>query len=102
MWLLEGEPEEVRDPPRALVLARRAVVELDGAQDPEFLDTLALALFLTGDREGALREERRALKLLPAKSRDKRDATIRKALEANLARFRGGEEIGKESASAGE
>lgn len=100
--LLTCEIEDFRDPRAALPLARRAV-ELTHGQDLASLDTLALALFLTGDVTSAIATGEKALGLLPPPSPD--DATkrllvpsapdlsvaeLRKALEENLARFKTG------------
>ena len=105
--LLTCEIEDLRDPKAALPLAKRAV-ELTHGQDFASLDTLALALFLTGDVARAIATSEKALGLLPPPSPD--DATkrllipgapdmtvavLRKALEENLARFKAGLTGGK-------
>ena len=48
----------------ALQLAQRAV-ELSGGIQPHILDTLALALFQTGEVEAAVETQRRAVELSP-------------------------------------
>jgi serine/threonine protein kinase/tetratricopeptide (TPR) repeat protein len=65
--LLTIERVDLRDPERALRFARRASAKEEDASGPElwnYLDTLALALHMTGDSEGAIETERRALTLL--------------------------------------
>ncbi len=78
--LLTHDHAELRDATRALGLARRAA-ELSDHDDPAILDTLALALFETGDVDAAIETERRALELLPA------DAPDRDGYVAALERF---------------
>jgi tetratricopeptide (TPR) repeat protein len=63
-WELLTVEEELRDPVLALTLARRAV-EMTSHEDPNTLDTHALALFENGHEEEALQTQRRALALLP-------------------------------------
>ncbi len=68
-WLLlTHEIEELRDPPRALDLARRAC-EAEETADGEslwmFLDTLALAQRRTGDISMAIATQKRAISLHP-------------------------------------
>ncbi len=58
--LLNGEPEDLRDPQAALPFARRAV-ELDGGVDANMLDTLAMVLHQTGDASGAIETLRQAV-----------------------------------------
>jgi serine/threonine protein kinase/tetratricopeptide (TPR) repeat protein len=71
---------ELQDPETALELARRAAAQTDHGE-PNILDTLALALFRTGDVAGAVVAQRRALALLP-------DGTPeREAFEAALERY---------------
>ncbi len=65
--LLTFEQAELRDPERALGFARRACAKEEEANGPElwnYLDTLALALHMTGDSAAAVEAERRALALL--------------------------------------
>ena len=50
---------------RALELAREAT-EMSGAQNPDYLDTLALAYHLTGSTRFAVETQKRALSLLQA------------------------------------
>ncbi|HZN56838.1 MAG TPA: tetratricopeptide repeat protein, partial [Planctomycetota bacterium] len=105
--LLTCEIEDLRDPKAALPLAQRAV-ELTHGQDFASLDTLALALFLTGDVARAVATSEKALSLLPPPSPDDGTkrllvpgapdmsvAELRKALEENLARFKTGLTAGK-------
>lgn len=56
-----------RDPAQALSHARRAV-ELTGGKQPEYLDTLAEALYVNREYAQAVEVENRALKLDPANS----------------------------------
>ena len=64
--LLTCEYEELRDPQAALPIARRAV-ELSAEQDPNILDTLAVAYYMTGDLDQAIEAQKKAL-ALPARS----------------------------------
>lgn len=54
----------MRDPAKALKLARKAVSKSEG-KDARFLDTLALACHLTGDTAKAIETQRKAVSLLP-------------------------------------
>jgi tetratricopeptide (TPR) repeat protein len=64
-WALATTPDlTLRDPERALALARSLVVEGEGEPDPNYLDTLAAAFAATGDLTAAAREQRRAIALL--------------------------------------
>ena len=63
--LLKVEWPDLRDPARALQLARNAVAS-SNRRNPFFLDTLAWAYFRTGDAAKAAETEREALRLLPA------------------------------------
>ena len=87
--LLECEPEDLRNPPEALPSAEKAV-KLSEGKDPEILDSLAQALFETGDRNGAVATQEKAIALLPTDATDRRNELLRKVLEANLQRFRAG------------
>ncbi len=78
--LLTNQHAELRDPARALPLARRAVDKAGGV-DPGTLDTLALAQHLTGDTPAAIETEKKASSLLPP------DAPGRGDYEAALAKF---------------
>jgi len=65
--LLTIEREDLRDPGRALGFARRACAGEEAGGGPElwnYLDTLALALHMTGDSAAAAEAERRALDLV--------------------------------------
>jgi non-specific serine/threonine protein kinase/serine/threonine-protein kinase len=61
--MLTCEPS-LRDPQAALALAER-VVEKDHRSNPYFLDTLALAQFVTGDAQRAFATQQDSLALLP-------------------------------------
>jgi thiol-disulfide isomerase/thioredoxin len=69
----------------ALAAARRAV-ELTKNSDPNFLDTLAEALFRSGDASAAVAAEEQTLELLKAKGHDSDDAT--KEFRDHLDRYR--------------
>jgi tetratricopeptide (TPR) repeat protein len=58
--LLTCEPADLRDPRAALPFAERAAA-LDGRQDPDILDTLALAYELNGDLDRAIETQRDAI-----------------------------------------
>jgi tetratricopeptide (TPR) repeat protein/predicted Ser/Thr protein kinase len=79
--LLTCEPEELRDPVAALHAAERAV-ELTEADDPEVLDTLALALMRNGRADEAMATQRTAIGLVPPG-----ELRLRSSLERNLAGF---------------
>ena len=79
--LLVCEVEDLRNPTEALALSRRANEQTkDG--DPDFLRTLALAWFDTGDHARAVETQQRALDHLAAQSPDRAD------YQAELARYR--------------
>ena len=63
-FLLTASDEKLRDPRRALPMARKAV-ELTGEDDGSILDTLAKALHDTGDIRGAARYAKRAAEKEP-------------------------------------
>jgi tetratricopeptide (TPR) repeat protein len=79
--LLTVEPEDLRDPAAALPLAERAN-EMVRGENPEFLDTLALAYYMNGDTPKAVQVQRQAIALLPPEQ-----SRLRAELEANLAKF---------------
>lgn len=79
--LLTTEPADLRDPKSALDLALRSN-NLTSFENAGYLDTLALAYFMTGDSSKAVEYEKKAVSLLPAGS-----SPLRDELEANLARF---------------
>jgi len=81
--LLTIEPESLRDPALALEYSKRSN-EMTDHKNPGYLDTLALAYFLTGDSQRATEWEEKALDLLPPNATD-----IRAEFEANLKRFKG-------------
>jgi serine/threonine protein kinase/tetratricopeptide (TPR) repeat protein len=58
--LLTCEPADLRDPEAALPAAQRAV-DLDGGNDASILDTLALALQMTGDLDQAIEIQQQAV-----------------------------------------
>ena len=62
--LLTFEQEELRDPHQALRFARDAN-EMTGFENPDFLDTLALAYHLTGQTAKAIETQKKAISLLP-------------------------------------
>ncbi len=74
--LLNIEPHSLRDPQAALGLAIRAV-ELTNHRSPKFLDTLALAYQLTGDRPKAIETWHRALDLFPERHKDRAEVADR-------------------------
>jgi serine/threonine-protein kinase len=59
VFLIDTEPVDLRDPAKAVAMARRAVA-LTGRQDFGVLRTLALTLEAAGDRAGALEVAREA------------------------------------------
>jgi tetratricopeptide (TPR) repeat protein len=82
--LVKSEFAAQRQPAKALDLARRAS-EATRASNPTFLDTLAWAEFLTGDRAAAIATERKALSLVAAGNAIGQG--LRQELEQNLAHF---------------
>jgi tetratricopeptide (TPR) repeat protein len=65
-WLLATSPdEELRDGPRSVVLARRAV-EQTGSQNPHLLDTLAACLAEVGEFAEARETQRAAIDIFRA------------------------------------
>jgi len=65
-WLLATSPVmELRDPPRSLAHAQKAVA-LDGWKEAAFIDTLAEALFANGRFSEAVTTQTRALQLDPS------------------------------------
>ncbi|MEZ5291340.1 MAG: protein kinase [Vicinamibacterales bacterium] len=83
-WLLTCEPASLRDPATALRVARRAA----GVQrQPMILDTLALALFQTGDVTQALDVGRSALEMLPAAPPGAAATGLRAEIEGHLKQF---------------
>jgi tetratricopeptide (TPR) repeat protein len=59
-FLLTCEPSDLQDPVAALPMARRAA-DLSDWENPDILDTLALAYHRTGDLDNALDIQRRAV-----------------------------------------
>jgi serine/threonine protein kinase/tetratricopeptide (TPR) repeat protein len=70
--LLTHDVEALRDPHRALVLARQACDRAAPAP-PAMLDTLALALFETGDVAAAVETARQAVERLPDDAPDRQE-----------------------------
>ncbi len=79
---LTCEPADLQDPGAALVFALEAV-ELGEWQDPDVMDTLALAYHRTGDSARAVEVELRALELI-----DEADAARRAPFVEALATYR--------------
>lgn len=84
-WLLTCEPASERRPAVALRFARRA-----SADEPTSLnlDTLALALFHTGDATAAIKTGEAALAQLPPLSAGSASTGLRAEIEGHLAEFR--------------
>ena len=72
----------MRDPKTALPIAKRAVEKSEGS-NPDILDTLALAYFMTGDTARAIETQEKVLALMPIE-----DSVNRTEYESRLARFR--------------
>jgi thiol-disulfide isomerase/thioredoxin len=70
----------------ALQAARRAV-DLEKVENPNHLDTLAEAQFRTGDFDGAVATQEKAVKLAEAEARDPANSFV-KQLRERLERFR--------------
>ena len=85
-WRLRTHPrQELRDADAALAFARRAATLTDHA-DAAILDTLALAIFKTGDVDAAVKIQRLALDLLPeAESREPYETALRRYEDAMTA-----------------
>ena len=79
---LTCEPADLQNPEAALVLALEAV-ELGQWQDPDVMDTLALAYHRTGDNANAVEVETKALELIPVE-----DTARREPFESALAEYR--------------
>ena len=79
---LTCEPADLQDPEAALVFAL-AAVELGEWQDPDVMDTLALAYHRTGDNAKAVEVESKALDLI-----DEEDTARRAPFEEALATYR--------------
>lgn len=79
--LLISKDHDLRDPSKALPLAKKAIAGSD-EKAAAILDTLGLAYFMTGDTAKALETQRKAVALLPPG-----DSPTRTELEARLARF---------------
>ena len=83
--LLTCEPTDMRDPAAALPYAKLAA-ERTHEKDPNILKTLALAYYLTSDPTHAIETVHKALALLPPHTGGKGDSTMRRELEAQLAK----------------
>ena len=70
------------DPEAALNAAHKAV-EANDPPNPGYLDTLALAYFMTGDTAKAVKTQEKAVSLLPSG-----ESRVRTELETNLAKYR--------------
>ncbi len=79
---LTCEPADLQDPEDALLFALDAV-ELGDWQDPDVMDTLALAYHRTGDNVRAVEVEEKALELI-----DEEDASRREPFEEALETYR--------------
>jgi serine/threonine protein kinase len=84
-WLLTCEPPSERRPEVALRLARQVV---DQQRHPVFLDTLALALFRTGNPAEAIKVGEAALGLLPAVPAGAPATGLRAEIEGHLKEYR--------------
>jgi len=87
--LLTREPTDSRDPYAALKLAIE-VSEKTAFKKPGYLDTLSLAYHLTGDTATAIKNQRKAITLLPEGSA--RRASYEKTLAKFEAALKGGAE----------
>lgn len=79
--LLRREPASSRNPETALQLALD-VAEKTGHKNPDYLDTLALAYYQTGDTALAIETQKKAVSLLPVG-----ESPDRTELEERLAEF---------------
>jgi non-specific serine/threonine protein kinase/serine/threonine-protein kinase len=79
--LLTAYPADLRDPAAALAHARRAA-DLTNWQDPQILNTLALAYRLTGDSAAAAETAKRGLALLPPITRSRNKSNLHRELGA--------------------
>lgn len=91
--LLTVEPAELRDPARALEVARRACAKEQSASGPNlwnYLDTLALAFDRNGNLAEAIKTEKQALSLL-SRDRPERAGLLQQlaGFEARLAKREG-------------
>ncbi len=80
--ILTGEDIKQRDTKLALDLARRAV-DATESRNPSVLDTYARALFETGDRDGAITQQKKALELAE-------DEDEKAEMQAALAKYTAG------------
>lgn len=78
-WELLTNKDGVTDVALALQLAEASVKGFEN-QDPASLDTYALALYMSGDRQGAIENQRRAVELT-------KDSSLRDRLEAQLNKY---------------
>jgi tetratricopeptide (TPR) repeat protein len=85
-WLLAtAEPENLRDPQTAMVMAKQAV-ELSEAKDPAIIDTLAMAHFSAGDINRAIEMAEQALALIPSPPPER--VALHTEIQQHLAEFR--------------
>jgi len=82
-WLLLDHPnEKIRNPELSLEVVR-AAMKVGGQQDPMVIDTLARALFDSGDAAQAVIEQQKAIDIAP-------NDEIRAQLQQTLARYQAG------------
>lgn len=84
-WLVTCEPASERRPSVALGFAREAVA---AQKHPVYLDTLALALFHTGNAAGAITTAESALAMLPPAPPGTTATGLRAEIEGHLKEFR--------------
>lgn len=88
-YMLVAAPfEDLRNPAEALPHAQRSA-EKTGEKNPQVLDILAQAYYGVGDKAKAIEVERKALALVPRVGGSQQNS-LRRELEATLARFQGG------------
>ncbi len=81
-WLLLAcNLKDLRDPKAALPLAERSV-KMDGGENPDYLDTLAMAYHMTGDNKRAIETQQKAIAAFPSA-----DSEARCELEVNMVRL---------------
>lgn len=85
-WFAETQVLSLRDPHRAAQYCRKAM-ELTKGEDPDAFSGLALALYLQGDRAGAVANIRKALELIPPRKQGDKATQQRLELEDALLRF---------------
>lgn len=85
-WFAETEVASLREPGKAAQYCRKAM-EMTKGEEPDAYSGLALALYLQGDREGAVSNLRKALGMIPARREGEKPTQQRMELEAALVRF---------------